>query len=232
MGEDKQTAYNRRVGQLKRWLSKPPTGAHGLELVTVQGEDTVVLDTWVAEHVRPEIATDVLGQINELAEEQHTTVVANLRWLDADGQPKTQRVYRQTPTTDGWDTNLDGSAVSQARQAQRHHENMARAYIEAVARTTGALTALVQQLGRRVEQRETALAVARDETAEARALLTEVASADGEGSHSAAFLQQLAPLVIQALASANGGTNGVAGAAAAAAVKEAVAQATAAGGEQ
>lgn len=135
---------NRRVGQLKRFLAKPPKGAQSLRLST--GDDTecpAVLSRWEKGAAVPELALEIEGTVADHADETGSYVTARLEWLDRDQQTITTKMVRGRPSEEA---GLDGTQPSQAAQAQRHLEAMTRLYVSAHGQTIERLNGLVQQL--------------------------------------------------------------------------------------
>ena len=139
----------RRIGQLKRWLAKPPKSAQRLDLISRAGQEESVLDSWDRGAVTPDLAAPIVADIQEHADELGQSVECQLRWHDADGAPSTTRTLKSAPSDPTWTGDYDGSTVAQARQAQRHHEAMARLYVEAHGATVSQLVDLVKALGAR-----------------------------------------------------------------------------------
>jgi hypothetical protein len=90
-----------------------------------------------------------VADITEHADEMGQSVECVLRWHDQDGASMTTRVLKTAPSDPAWTGDYDGSTVAQARQAQRHHEAMARLYVEAHGATVSQLVDLVKALGAR-----------------------------------------------------------------------------------
>jgi len=134
---------NRRIGQLKRFLAKPPRGTAGLVLEVPDGECPAVLARFDKSQAVPELAHDIESLVAEHADESASYVAARLEWHNKDGEVLASKVVRGRPAEG---SEFDGSQQSMAAQAQRHTEAMTRLYVSAHSATIDRLNNLVEQL--------------------------------------------------------------------------------------
>jgi len=193
---------NRRVGQLKRWLAKPPRGTKSLLLSVPEGEVTGVLARYDKAQAVPELAYDIEALVNEHADEAGVYAVARLEWLNANGEALASKVVRGRPTHDG---ELDGSQVSQAAQAQRHTEAMTRLYVSAHSSTVDALQGLVTQLADIARNSLLAAQQASQDAEVARAETAEALRSEPESSEASDRVMRLAEVAIMSSMGGKGG---------------------------
>jgi len=197
---------NRRIGQLKRFLSKPPRGTAGLVLAVPEGECPAVLARWDKSQSVPELAHDIECLVAEHADESASYVAARLEWHTKDGEVLASKVVRGRPSEG---SEFDGSQQSQAAQAQRHTEAMTRLYVSAHSATIDRLNNLVEQLAGIAAS---SLEAARDRAEDAEVARAAAAEAIREGEESrpangpSERVMKLAELAV--MAQLNGGNGG------------------------
>jgi len=198
---------NRRTGQLKRFLAKPPKGAHALRLATDDAEHAAVLNRWEKGAAVPELALEIEGMVADHADETGSYVTARLEWLSRDQEVLCTKMVRGRPSEEH---GLDGSQPSQAAQAQRHLEAMTRLYVTAHGQTIERLNGLVTQLAditsrsleqSRVSAEEAEIARAAAAEAEREAVATEA----DNGSAASERVMKLAELALVGSLQSGGG---------------------------
>ena len=198
---------NRRTGQLKRFLAKPPKGAAALRLATDDADCPAVLSRWEKGQAVPELALEIEGSVSDHADETGSYVTARLEWLNKDSQVLTTKMVRGRPSEEA---GLDGSQPSQAAQAQRHLEAMTRLYVSAHGQTIERLNGLVSQLAeitsRSLEQARVASEDAEVARANAAEAIREADQAELEsGSQAGERVMKLAEVALMGSLQGGGG---------------------------
>lgn len=206
------------LGQLRRYLSKPPKGA--LELVLVTRESLpMFLGRWSVEDVAPALAEQIQESVDNYVANGGA---CDVRAVFTDGaKPLLERGVSPTPTDDGAEPFFkpSGDTMSQATNAQRH--------LEAVMRQTLQQQAMMNQTFRDVirdvlaqntelrkheaEARERALRLERElyeAAAAAPAATPDEQMAQGQ-QQALELLKPLLPIIAQKLLAPAASTNAV-----------------------
>ncbi len=216
------SAEQTRPFAIKRFLSKPPKGAHKLTL-TAQAVGTtqeLKLGTWSNDDgLTPELVDlEIIPLLDETSQEMNASLVAVLTFWTASEQKLTEKVVqRSNVNVQEHDTlastagQLTGDYTSQATQAQKHLEVMAKLYLNnlnglfALQRQAQEHTMeLCDRLASRVVDAERKAERASAEKDELVEVMTRVEESQGQDSEvsvaQSQMMQQLAPFLPQIIA--------------------------------
>lgn len=211
-----------RESSIKRFLAKPPKSAASLKLeaVALGTESPVVLAEWQNDDALvPALCSEIIALCEETAAEMNAALVCTLSYWTASGvKCGAEKVLNIRNPNAGKGASLASTAqeltgdyTSQAVQAQKHHEVMAKMYLQHLDQllrssrdsVEHALNLADRMASRLVEYEH------RADKAERRAEAAEEVIAtvqESEGSDSevtasqAAMMQQLAPFIPQIIA--------------------------------
>lgn len=211
-----------RESSIKRFLAKPPKSAQTLRLeaVALGTESPVTLAEWPNdEELTPSLCKGILELCAETAAEMNASLVCTLSYWTASGvKTGAEKVLNirnpnagQSISLASTAQELTGDYTSQAVQAQKHHEVMAKMYLQhlnsllQMARDSAehAMGLADRLAGRLIEQeRRTDTAERRAEAAEeVLATVQESEGTDAEVNASQAqMMQTLAPFLPQIIA--------------------------------
>lgn len=166
---------NRRTTVLKRWLSKPPTRATSLRLVTV-GDPSHCLGEWGRDAIVPVLAYEIDTLTLEHAEE---VGLAECRFLlcyvaEAGDVVLSKPISVRQPLSLGANplevaAQLDGSERSILVNQTRHHEAMMRVYISAHQCQMQASLGILDKLATRLIESDERAELAREQLHQLRA---------------------------------------------------------------
>lgn len=215
-------AESPRLPALKRFLSKPPKNAQKMrcEVVPLGTERAIVLQEWPNDdELVPALAIEILQLLDENASELNAALTATLSYWSASeqqiGPTKVLQIrnpnMRAAQSLDSTAEQLSGDYTSQAVQAQKHHEVMAKMYLshlngllESSRQTLEHTMELCERLAAKVVESEQVAAKAVAERREMEEVMDRVQAAEGEDSAvsvaQSQVLQQLAPFVPQIVA--------------------------------
>lgn len=211
-----------RESSIKRYLAKPPKSAHKLKLeaCALGTESPVLLAEWPNDsELVPALCREILEICSETAAEMNAPLVCTLSyWTATDVKTGAEKVLnirnpnaRGNGTLDSTAQELTGDYTSQAVQAQKHHEVMAKMYLMHLSQllqssrdsAEHAMSLADRLAGRLIEQEHRADRAERraDSAEEALATVEESQGTDSEVSASQAkMMEQIGPFLPQIIA--------------------------------
>lgn len=211
-----------RESSIKRFLAKPPKSAQSLKLeaVALGTESPVLLAEWQNDdELVPALCKEIVLLCSETAAEMNAPLVCTLSYWTATavkiGPEKVLNIRNpnagQSLTLDSTAQQLTGDYTSQAVQAQKHHEVMAKMYLMHLSQLLQSsrdsaehAMGLADRLASKLidQERRTDQAERRAEAAEE--ILTTVQESEGTDSEvnasQAAIMQQIGPFLPQIIA--------------------------------
>jgi hypothetical protein len=215
-------AESPRLPAVKRFLSKPPKNAHKMRcaVVPLGSSNEIVLQEWANDdELVPALAIEILQLLEENAAELNAALTCTLSYWSATeqqvGPTKVLQIRnpnsRASQSLDSTAEQLSGDYTSQAVQAQKHHEVMAKMYLmhldgllQSSRATLEHTMELCERLAAKVVESEQVAAKAVAEKREMEEVMDRVSESQGEDSQvsvaQSQVMQQIAPFLPQIIA--------------------------------